>query len=80
MAPSQNEEIPRTYSAWLIVASRSAPEPGPDHGAAAAEDGHPADDDSGHDLQLVSRARSRVDGAVVRRPQHAGDARRCPRL
>src|SRR6516225_5347170 len=45
-----------------------------DHGAAAAEDRDAADHDGRHDLQLVAGARARLDGPVLRGPQHAGDA------
>ena len=74
IAWSQNEEMPSTYSAELIVVSSSAPMRRADDAAAAAEDRHAADHHRGYDLQFVAGAGGGVDRAVLRGPQHAGDA------
>src|SRR4051812_43719855 len=42
--------------------------------AAATEDGHPADHDRGHDVELVAGAGGRVDRAEPGREQHPGQA------
>src|SRR5438067_7084034 len=48
-------------------------EGGAEDGAAAAEDGHAADDDRGNHLELVADAGDRVNGAEARQPDGAGD-------
>ena len=71
---SQNGEMPSTYSAELIVVEQQRAERGADDAAAAAEDRDTADHDSGDHLKLVAGASGGVDRAVLRCPQHAGDA------